>query len=134
MGENKGEDGMSWGRREEGGGRRKKKRGKRKEERAKKKKEREERREERGEKNEERTSSHFWAGPATYHGCGGTARGIWLVRTGNAVVSRRYPKNDPKNTSGEETQNHRKSSVKNVLNGSAPDEPKGGSCGGLGPQ
>ena len=59
----------------------------------------------------------------SYHGCGGTARGIWFVRTGNVVVSRRYPKNDPKKTRGAETQNHKNSSVKNVLKGNAPEDP-----------
>ena len=39
------------------------------------------------------------------------------MRTGNVVVSRRYPKNDPKKTRGAATQNHRNSNVKNVLKG-----------------
>lgn len=58
-----------------------------------------------------------------YHSCLGTARGIKLVRTGNAIASLLYPKNDPKNTKGTETQNQRKKRVKKVPNGRAPEDP-----------
>jgi hypothetical protein len=46
-----------------------------------------------------------------------------LVLTGNATVSLLYPKNEPRNTRGTDTQNHRKNSVKKVPKESAPDDP-----------
>jgi hypothetical protein len=42
---------------------------------------------------------------------------------GNVTTSRLYPKNDPKNTNGTDTQNHKNSRVKKVEKGSAPEEP-----------
>jgi len=63
------------------------------------------------------------SGPASYQGCVGIARGTRLVRVGNVTTSRLYPKNDPKNTNGTDTQNHRKSMVKKVGKGKAPEEP-----------
>ena len=58
-----------------------------------------------------------------YQACTGMLRGIWFVLTGKVIVSLLYPKNDPRNTRGTDTQNHRKNSVKNVPNDKAPEDP-----------
>ena len=46
-----------------------------------------------------------------------------MVRTGWAIGSCLYPKKLPRKTNGTETQNHKKSSVKNDENGNALDDP-----------
>eukprot|EP00411_Alexandrium_monilatum_P008975 CAMPEP_0175320106 /NCGR_PEP_ID=MMETSP0093-20121207/71283_1 /TAXON_ID=311494 /ORGANISM="Alexandrium monilatum, Strain CCMP3105" /LENGTH=116 /DNA_ID=CAMNT_0016616943 /DNA_START=399 /DNA_END=749 /DNA_ORIENTATION=- len=56
------------------------------------------------------------------HGCAGTCRGIWLVRTGSSVLGFRNPKYAPRNTSGTEMPNHKHSSANIVGNGTAPED------------
>jgi len=57
-----------------------------------------------------------------YHGCGGTCRGILLMRTGYSGAAFLNPKYEPTNTSSTEMPNHICVSASSVPKGTAPED------------